>query len=153
MISLLGSYLLRLSPPLAYNFVAICRSQSSKFQVLIFSFCDPPSNASHPPQFPKEMLGDMEVIPFLGTSFTSYFPLVSPLLNYLFMKHISTIPELQVILLFCAGTFFNLYGRLLKLLGATHSSFGRVLEPAPSSTPKPTQVLSFITLRFFHQTI
>jgi len=45
----------------------------------------------------------MDVVPFFGDSFTVYFPIF--------------------IAVFCVGTFFNVYGRLMRMLGVTRFEY------------------------------
>jgi LMBR1-like membrane protein len=73
-----ASFLLRLMPPLAYNFLQMLRETDSAFQ---------------------HALGRMDIVPFFGSSFTVYFPMI--------------------ILLCCIATFFNFYGKFLRMVGAS----------------------------------
>eukprot|EP01006_Ploeotia_vitrea_P043220 TRINITY_DN66705_c2_g15_i1.p1 TRINITY_DN66705_c2_g15~~TRINITY_DN66705_c2_g15_i1.p1 ORF type:complete len:427 (+),score=204.91 TRINITY_DN66705_c2_g15_i1:496-1776(+) len=72
-----ASYLLRLLAPIGYNFFGILHVERTEFQLI---------------------LGKMDVVPFFGSSFTTYFPIL--------------------ILLFCLATLTNVYGRILKWFGA-----------------------------------
>lgn len=79
-----ASYLMRLIAPLGFNFVTLLRAEGTAFQ---------------------EILGRMDVVPFLGSGFNNVVPIL--------------------VAVFCLATLLNLYGRILKLLGVTrfeHSS-------------------------------
>lgn len=74
-----ASYLMRLSIPLGYNFISIMRPPDTAF---------------------ADVMGKMEVIPFLGGAFNDFMPVL--------------------IALFCLATFFNVYARILRMLNIVH---------------------------------
>lgn len=77
-----ASYMLRLPAPLGYNYLKLIRIQQGAFW---------------------EVVAQMDVIPFFGGLFNTYFPII--------------------ILLFSLATFFNVYGRVLRTLGITRFEY------------------------------
>lgn len=76
-----ATYLLRLIPPIGFNYLTFMRPRKEHTAFL-------------------EVIGRMDVVPFLGTDFYVYFPIF--------------------IAVFCLANVLNLYGRALKLVGVTN---------------------------------
>jgi len=82
-----ASYGLRLTAPLGFIFVNMLTEEGTAFQGL---------------------LGKMDVIPFFGTKFTVYFPVMTTA--------------------FCLCTLFNVYGRILRVLQITRFEYSENFE-------------------------
>lgn len=82
-----AGYLLRLVFPLGFNFQALVRVQHTAF---------------------SKIMGQMELIPFLGTSFTKILPII--------------------IVVFCLVTTFNGFGRVLAFLRIPHFSYRKAKD-------------------------
>jgi hypothetical protein len=74
-----SSYVLRIVPPLTYTFLSMLRVDNSAFE---------------------SIMGNMQAVPFFGSTFNNYLPLL--------------------VLIFCLLTLFNVFGRLLSFLQISH---------------------------------
>lgn len=78
-----AGYLLRLIAPLGFNYITMLRADGTAFE---------------------RVIGQMNVIPFLGTSFNNFLPIV--------------------IALFCFATLFNVFSRVLRVLHVPSFEYG-----------------------------